>query len=159
VEGKQITILLAEDNLADQRLFSLALKDNQDTDLHIVDDGSDAIRFLRKEGKYADAPRPDLVVLDVNLPGMKGPEVLAIIRREATMKHLPIVIFTTERSVEAILEICKLNANFFATKPDTAEQYFAIVQAFHNYGRSVVEFPKLKKECADEFRKLLQTKD
>ena len=135
--------------------FSLALAANQDTDLHIVDNGSDAIRFLRKEGKYVESPRPDLVVLDVNLPGMKGPEVLAVIRREATMKHLPVMIFTSERSVP---DICKLNANFFATKPNTPDHYFAIVQAFHNYGRSLVQFPQLKKEYADEFRNLLQTK-
>lgn len=150
-----ITILLVEDNFGDQKLFSLALENPKNTHLEVVGDGREALHFLHREGKYADAPSPDLVVLDINLPRKSGPEVLEEIRRNSTLKHLPVAMLTSAPATEVTLEACK-HANLYIVKPDDGDKYFAVVRALEGFCRNAVGFPNLTRKYAEELPGLLK---
>ena len=140
--GNPIEILLVEDNPGDVRLTQEALTDNKMRNrLHVVVDGVEAMAFLRREGKYADAPRPDLVLLDLNLPKKDGREVLAEIKADESLKRTPVVILTTSQAEEDILEAYELNANCYITKPVDLDQFLKVVRSIENSWLTIVKLP------------------
>src|SRR5205823_9237839 len=113
-----VEILLVEDNAGDVRLTKEALKEGKVyNNLHWAKDGVEALEFLRREGKHAKAPRPDIILLDLNLPKKDGREVLSEIKSDDQLKHIPVVILTTSKAEEDVLRSYKLHANCYITKP------------------------------------------
>ncbi len=140
---KPIEVLLVEDNPGDVRLMQEALKDAKvHNNLHVVYDGDDAMSFLRREGKYSGAPEPNLIMLDLNLPGKDGREVLDEIKNDSALKHIPVVIVTTSSAEEDILKSYKLHANCYVTKPVNIEQFIKVVRAIEDFWFSIVKLPK-----------------
>jgi len=139
---KLIKILLVEDNPGDADLAREALEASKlHNDLHVVGDGEAAMAFLRREGKYAAAPRPDLVLLDLNLPKKDGREVLAEIKSDEHLKRIPVVILTTSKAEEDILRTYSLHANCFITKPIDLTQFIKVVQAIEEFWFTIVKLP------------------
>jgi CheY-like chemotaxis protein len=140
---KSIEILLVEDNPGDVRLTQEALREGKiRNSLHVVEDGEAAIAFVRREGDYADMPRPDLILLDLNLPRMDGREVLAQIKADPNLKRIPVVILTTSRAEEDVLKAYELNANCYITKPVDFEQFIKVVSAVEEFWLTIVRLPK-----------------
>jgi CheY-like chemotaxis protein len=140
--GKPIEILLVEDNAGDVRLTREALKDARVLNsLHVARDGEEAMEFLCHKGKYADVPRPDLVILDLNLPRKDGREVLAEIKADEDLKRIPVVILTTSKSEEDVLKSYNLHANCYVTKPLDLEQFIGVVQGIEDFWFTVVRLP------------------
>lgn len=140
--GNPIEILLVEDNAGDVRLTREALKDAKVLNtLHVARDGEEAMEFLCHKGKHADAPRPDLVLLDLNLPRKDGREVLAEIKADEDLKRIPVVILTTSKSEEDVLKMYNLHANCYVTKPLDLEQFIRVVQAIEDFWFTVVRLP------------------
>lgn len=140
--GKAIEILLVEDNPGDVRLTREALIDGKVlNNLHVADDGVDALEFLRQEGKYAHAVRPDIILLDLNLPRMDGREFLAIIKTDPDFRRIPVVILTTSKDEEDIFASYDLHANCFITKPVDLNQFFAVVRSVEDFWFSLVRLP------------------
>jgi len=140
--GNPIEILLVEDNAADVRLTREALKDAKILNiLHVARDGEEAMEFLCRKGKHADAPRPDLVLLDLNLPRKDGREVLAEIKANEDLKRIPVVILTTSKSEEDVLKAYNLHANCYVTKPLDLDQFIRVVQAIEDFWFTVVRLP------------------
>ncbi len=137
-----IDILLVEDNPADVRLTREALKDakilNQ---LHVVNDGASAVQFLRRQGTYGNAPQPDLILLDLNLPRRDGREVLADIKGDDALKRIPVVVLTTSRAEEDIVRSYNLHANAYVTKPVALPDFLAAVRALEDFWLAVVTLP------------------
>jgi two-component system, chemotaxis family, response regulator Rcp1 len=126
--SRPIDILLVEDNEADVRLTQEVLQDSKiHNNLIVVNDGAEAIRCLRKEGKFSGTERPDLILLDLNLPIKDGREVLAQIKADADFKTIPVVILTTSKAEEDILKTYNLHANCYITKPVDLEQFVTVV--------------------------------
>ena len=141
--SKSIEILLIEDNPGDQRLTREALKEGKiRNNLSIVEDGEKAILFLKKEGNYLNAPRPDLILLDLNLPKMDGQEVLKIIKSDEDLKRIPVVILTTSSADEDILKAYNLNANCFITKPVDFDQFINVVKKVGEFWFTIVKLPE-----------------
>ena len=140
--SKKVEILLVEDNPADQRLVKEALKDGKITNnLHIVDDGVKAIQYLRKEGEYASAPVPDLVLLDLNLPRKDGREVLHEVKSDIGLRHIPVVVMTVsadEKDVWAAYGNC---ANCYIQKPLNFERFTEIVRSVEDFWFTIVRLP------------------
>jgi two-component system response regulator len=125
---KPIEILLVEDNPGDADLAREALDGSKfHNDLHVVDDGEKAMAFLRREGPYADMPRPDLILLDLNLPRKDGRQVLAEIKADDYLKRIPVVILTTSRAEEDVIKSYNLHANCFIIKPIDLHQFLYVV--------------------------------
>lgn len=136
---KLAEILMVEDDPEDadltrQTLLQVKLRNR----LHHVQDGVEAMRFLRRQGDYANAPRPDLILLDLNLPRMDGREVLAEIKDDVSLKSIPVVVLTSSNAEEDILRSYGLFANCYVTKPVDLEQFVTIVQSIENFWISVV---------------------
>jgi two-component system response regulator len=132
-------ILLVEDNPGDVRLTREALKDAKVwNNLHVVEDGVAAMDFLHRRGQYSEAPRPDLILLDLNLPKKDGREILAAIKSEDALKRIPIVVLTTSQAEEDVARVYNLNANCFITKPVDFEQFSKIVLAIEQFWFTVV---------------------
>ena len=141
-DGRVIEILLVEDNEGDARLTREALRDCKIRNaLHHVWDGEKAIDFLRRGGEYADAPRPDLILLDLNLPRMDGGEVLAEIKEDAELKRIPVVILTTSSFDADILRSYNLHANCFVTKPIDMVEFLKVVAAIEDFWLTIVALP------------------
>lgn len=139
---KAITILLVEDNPGDADLAREALQGSKmNNDLHVVDDGEKAMAFLRREGGYSSAPRPDLILLDLNLPRKDGREVLAEIKEDESLKRIPVVILTTSRAEEDVLKTYNLHANCYITKPIDLHQFLHVVQSIEDFWLSIVLLP------------------
>ena len=137
-----IDILLVEDNLGDVRLTQEAFKEGKiENNLHVVKDGLEAISFLRKEGIYADAPTPDLILLDLNLPKKDGRDVLAEIKADENTRRIPVVILTTSRAEEDILRTYDLHANCFITKPVDMDQFINVVKYIEDFWFTIVKLP------------------
>jgi CheY-like chemotaxis protein len=111
------------------------------TSLHVVKDGEKALAFLRREDQYAEAPRPDLILLDLNLPRKNGHEVLAAIKTDANLKRTPVVIITASQAEQDILTCYDLNANCFITKPMNLDQFLSVLKAVKDFWLRVVELP------------------
>jgi len=137
-----IEILLVEDNPGDARLTREALKDAKVyTNLSVVGDGMEAMAFLHKEGKYADAVRPDLILLDLNLPKKNGREVLAEIKGSPDLKLIPVVIMTTSNDEQDVLKTYSLHANAYITKPIDLQQFGTVVKAIEDFWLGIVRLP------------------
>jgi CheY-like chemotaxis protein len=140
--GRPIKILLVEDSPGDVRLTHEALKEGKvRNELHVVGDGLEASVFLRQEGKYAHAPRPDLVLLDLNLPKKDGREVLAEIKADEQLRRIPVVILTTSQAEEDILKAYNLYANCYVTKPVDLDQFIKIVKSIEDFWLTIVKLP------------------
>jgi chemotaxis family two-component system response regulator Rcp1 len=144
-DGKAIEILLVEDSAGDVRLTVEALKESKIRNkLSVVQDGVEAMEFLRQEGIYKDAVRPDLVLLDLNLPRKDGREVLAEIKSDQKLWQIPVVILTTSRSEEDILKAYDLHANCYIAKPVDFKQFMTVVKSIENFWLTVVKLPTQK---------------
>ncbi len=142
IQGRPAEILLVEDNPGDVRLAKEGLKESKVTNnLHVVDDGVEAIDFLHKEGKYADAVTPDLILLDLNLPRKDGREVLAEIKADEHLRRIPVVVLTTSKSEEDVIKTYNLHANCYVTKPVDLDQFVKIVKSVNNFWFEMVTLP------------------
>ncbi len=140
--GKPIEILLVEDNPGDARLAEEALKDAKVcNNMNLVQDGVEALAYLRHEGKYADKPRPDLILLDLNLPRKNGREVLAEIKVDEDLKRIPVVILTVSQDERDILETYENHANCYITKPVDLAQFMEVVKAIEDFWLTIVKLP------------------
>jgi len=141
-KGKPIDILLVEDNEGDARLAKEAMRDSKvwNTIQH-VRDGVEAMTFLRKEDKYANAPRPDLILLDLNLPRKDGREVLADIKEDDDLKRIPVVILTVSNDEADILRTYNLHANCYITKPIDLGQFLKVVRSIEDFWLTIVKLP------------------
>jgi chemotaxis family two-component system response regulator Rcp1 len=137
-----IVILLAEDNPADVRLTREALKSARMLNvLHHVADGMEAMDFLRRNGKYAEAPRPHLVLLDLNMPRMGGREVLTQIKSDQDLRAIPVVVLTTSKAEEDIVHSYNLHANAYVSKPVDLSKFLAVIKSFEEFWLAVVTLP------------------
>ena len=133
-------ILLVEDDPGDVELTQEALSESQlEIDLRVVSNGEEALAFLHREGEYRSAERPHLVILDLNLPGLRGQEVLAEIRSDEELKPIPVVIFSTSSASEDINTSYELGANCYLQKPSDLEEVPAIVQCIENFWTTVIQ--------------------
>ena len=136
-------ILLVEDNPGDALLTREALRDaKMANSLEWVQDGIEAMAFLRRQGKYADAPEPDLILLDLNMPRMDGREVLAELKNDTALKHIPVVVLTTSQAEEDILRAYELHANCFIGKPVDFAEFVRVVKSIESFWFSVVRLPR-----------------
>jgi chemotaxis family two-component system response regulator Rcp1 len=139
---RAIEILMVEDNPGDVRLTREALKGGKVwNQLHVVEDGVAALDFLNQRAPYQQASRPDLVLLDLNLPKKDGREVLAAIKSDPSLKMIPVVILTTSQAEEDVLRAYNLNANCYVTKPVDFDQFTRIVQTIEQFWLTVVTLP------------------
>ena len=137
-----IEILLVEDNPGDERLTREALKEGKVySNLHWVKDGVEAMEFLRREGKYQNAPRPDIILLDLNLPKKDGREVLHDIKNDDALKRIPVVVLTTSKAEEDVLRTYNLHANCYVTKPVDLEKFIVVVKSIDVFWLTVVTLP------------------
>jgi CheY-like chemotaxis protein len=140
--GGVIEILLVEDNPGDVRLTMEAWKEGKiRNNLHVAEDGVEALSFLRREGKHAQAARPHLILLDLNLPRKDGREVLAEIKDDPALKHIPVVILTTSKAEQDILKTYDLHANCYITKPLDMDQFIRVVRSIEDFWLSIVTLP------------------
>jgi len=139
---RPVEILLVEDNPGDVRLTTEALKENKFRNrLSVVGDGVEAMAFLRREETYSKAPRPDLILLDLNLPKKDGREVLAEIKADDELKRIPVVILTTSKAEEDIIRTYNFHANCYVTKPVELDQFIAVVKSIKHFWLSIVKLP------------------
>jgi len=137
-----IEVLLVEDNLGDVRLTQEALRDAKvRNNLHVVPDGVEAMAFLRRESRYAGVPRPDLVLLDLNLPKKGGLEVLEEIKTDDDLQRIPVVILTTSQAEQDVVQSYRRRANAYVTKPVDLEQFLKVVQAIEEFWLEIVKLP------------------
>ena len=142
VDHKPIDVLLVEDDPGDVLMTREAFTENKVANrLAVVPDGVDAMAFLRKEGEYADAPTPDLVLLDLNLPRMDGREVLAAMKSDDELRRIPVVVLTTSEAEEDVLRSYALHANAYVTKPVDFERFIEVVRKIDDFFVSVVRLP------------------
>ncbi|MDD5154561.1 MAG: response regulator [Desulfovibrionales bacterium] len=141
--GKPIEIMLVEDSPGDVRLTREALKESKvRNNLHVAIDGVEAMAFLRREGKYANAPKPDLILLDLNLPKKDGREVLAEIKADEHLRSIPVVILTISQAEEDILRTYNLHANCYITKPVNFDRFVEVVRCIENFWLTIVKLPR-----------------
>ena len=137
-----VEILLVEDNPGDVRLTREALREGKVyNNLHWAKDGVEALEFLRQEGKYAAAPRPDIILLDLNLPKKDGREVLQEIKSDETLRRIPVVVLTTSKAEEDVLRSYNLHANCYVTKPVDLEKFIVVVKSIDVFWLTVVTLP------------------
>ena len=140
---KPVDLLLVEDNPGDVRLTQEALREAPfQVKLRVASDGVEALDFLRKRGKYADAPRPDLILLDLNLPRVTGPEVLSEIKSDPDLKRIPVLVMTTSREPRDIQKAYGLNANCYITKPILLDEFIGVVKSIENFWLETVVLPE-----------------
>jgi len=139
---EHVDILLVEDNPGDVRLTQEAFKNGQIyNDLHVVNDGDEALAFLRNEGEHADAPTPDIVLLDLNLPRKNGDEVLAEVRADPDLARIPVIVLTSSEAQEDVAQSYELQANAYLTKPVDPSEFIEVVKSFKQFWLSVVRLP------------------
>jgi len=137
-----VEILLVEDNPGDVRLTKEALREGKVyNNLHWAKDGVEALEFLRQEGKHSAAPRPDIILLDLNLPKKDGREVLASIKNDDRFKQIPVVILTTSEAEEDVLRSYELHANCYVTKPLDLDQFVTVVKSIEDFWLAIVKLP------------------
>jgi two-component system, chemotaxis family, response regulator Rcp1 len=137
-----VEILLVEDNPGDERLTREALKEGKVySNLRWVKDGVEALEYLHRRGKYENAPRPDIILLDLNLPKKDGREVLSEIKADDSLKQIPVVVLTTSKAEEDVLRSYKLHANCYVTKPVDLEKFIVVVQSIDRFWLTVVTLP------------------
>ena len=140
--GRPVEFLLAEDIPGDVRLTKEALRESKiSNNLNVVPDGVEAMAFLRREGKYADAPRPDVILLDLNLPKKDGREVLAEVKADPVLRLIPVVIITSSEAEQDVLKTYELYANCYVTKPVDLEQFIKVIQSIETFWLTIVTLP------------------
>ena len=138
----QVDILLVEDSPGDVRLTLEALADAKiSNSINVASDGIEALAYLRKEGEHADATRPDLILLDLNMPRMDGRELLSIIKADDFLRTIPVVVLTTSQSEADILKSYDLQANCYITKPVDLDQFMVVVNSIQEFWLSIVKLP------------------
>lgn len=143
VPARPVEILLVEDNPGDVRLTIEALKEGKvRNNLSVAQDGVEAIQFLRRQGKFAGAVRPDIILLDLNLPKKSGREVLEEIKEDEDLRRIPVVVLTTSSAEEDILRSYDLHVNCYITKPVDMEQFINVVKAIDSFWFSIVTLPR-----------------
>jgi chemotaxis family two-component system response regulator Rcp1 len=141
-QNRPVEILLVEDNPGDERLTREALKEGKVySNLYWVKDGVEAMDFLRRKGRYADVPRPDIVLLDLNLPKKDGREVLEEIKTDEALKRIPVVVLTTSKAEEDVLRTYNLHANCYVTKPVDLDKFIVVVKSIDRFWLTVVTLP------------------
>ena len=136
-------VLLVEDNPGDARLTLEALKEGKVLNrVSVVPDGVEAMAFLRRQGPYADVPRPNLILLDLNLPKKDGREVLAEIKTDPDLKRIPVVILTTSQAEEDIARTYDLHANCYVTKPVDLDKFLEVVRSIEDFWLAIVQLPQ-----------------
>ncbi|MGO9240887.1 MAG: response regulator [Bryobacteraceae bacterium] len=142
IHTRPVELLLVEDSPGDVRLTMEALKEGRViNNLTVVHDGEEAIALLRRQGKYANAARPDLILLDLNLPRKSGLELLAEIKADPSLQQIPVVVLTTSRAEQDILRTYELHANCYIVKPVDLDQFIDVVQSIKNFWLAVVVLP------------------
>lgn len=140
--SRPIEILLVEDNPGDARLTIEALKEGKiRNNIHVAVDGLEALKYLFREDNYKNATRPDIILLDLNLPKKNGREVLEIIKSDKDLKRIPVVILTTSRAEEDILRTYDLHANCYVTKPVDLDQFINVIKTIEDFWLSIVKLP------------------
>lgn len=143
VSGQPIDVLLVEDDPGDELMTREAFEDNKiGNTLHVVRDGEEALDFLYRRGNYQDAPRPDLILLDLNLPKYDGRQVLERVKSDADLTDIPVVVLTTSAAEEDILRSYKLHANAYVTKPVDLDQFIRAVRQIDEFFVQVVRLPR-----------------
>ncbi|MFJ2608560.1 response regulator [Streptomyces sp. NPDC091279] len=138
-----IDVLLVEDDPGDELMTREAFEDNKiGNTLHVVRDGEEALDFLYRRGEHPDAPRPELILLDLNLPKYDGRQVLEKIKSDPDLSHIPVVVLTTSAAEEDILRSYKLHANAYVTKPVDLDQFIAAVRQIDDFFVQVVRLPR-----------------
>lgn len=141
--SRTIEIFLVEDNPGDVRLTREALKEGKvANNLRVVSDGMEAMAYLRQEGDYASVPRPDLVLLDLNLPRKDGREVLAEMKADPELRRIPVVVLTTSQAEQDILRAYDLHVNCYVTKPVDLEQFVGVVRSIEDFWLGIVKLPE-----------------
>lgn len=144
-QSHMVDILLVEDNIGDVRLTKEVLKDSKvRNNLTVASNGEEALACLRKQGKFAGATRPDLILLDLNLPIKDGREVLAQIKADPDLMRIPVVILTTSKAEEDILKTYNLHANCYVTKPVDLDQFVEVVRSLEDFWLAIVKLPNHK---------------
>ena len=144
-DAPPVEILLVEDNPGDYRLTQEALKEGKVyNNLYWARDGVEALDFLKQVGKFADAPRPDIILLDLNLPKKDGRQVLEEIKRDSSLRAIPVVILTTSKAEEDVLRSYDLHANCYVTKPVDLDKFIVVVQSIDRFWLTVVTLPPVK---------------
>ena len=142
-DTRSIEILLVEDNPGDARLTIEAMREAKVRNrMHVVEDGVEAMAFLRRQGRFGEAPRPDLILRALNLPRKDGREVLAEVKADPALKRIPVVILTTSRAEEDVLRAYDLHANCYVTKPVDLAQFMKIVSQIDEFWVKVVTLPR-----------------
>ncbi|HEY4580977.1 MAG TPA: response regulator [Candidatus Acidoferrales bacterium] len=140
--GQPIEILMVEDNPGDVRLMQEAFREAKvRNNIHIAADGVEALAFLRRQGRYADVPRPDVILLDLNLPKKDGREVLVEIKTDPGLGRIPVVILTSSEAEEDILKAYNLHANAYVAKPVDLEKFIAVVKSIEDFWLEIVKLP------------------
>ena len=141
-ETRPVDILLVEDNPGDVRLTKEALKDAKVlNEIYVARDGVEAMQFVHREGSFANAPMPDLILLDLNLPRKDGREVLAEIKKDPKLQHIPVVVLTTSKADEDIIKTYNLHANAYITKPVDLNRFVEIMHALEEFWFTIVKLP------------------
>ena len=140
--GRPVEILLVEDNPGDVRLTREALREGKvRNNLSVASDGVEAVAYLRREGEHAHAVRPDLILLDLNLPRMDGREVLAEIKADPSLRNIPVVVLTSSQAEEDIVRAYDLHANCYVTKPVDLDQFIRVVESIEDFWFTIVKLP------------------
>ena len=140
--GKPVEILLVEDNEGDVGLIEEVLEEAKIRNvLHVAKDGEEAILFLHREGKFSGAPRPDIILLDLNLPKKDGREVLKEVKEDSKLKNIPVVILTTSNAEKDIFRAYELHTNAYVTKPLDFDQFIKVVESIGNFWLEIVKLP------------------
>lgn len=141
--ARAVEILLVEDNPGDILLTVEALKEGKVyNNLSVAKDGVEAMAFLCREGRHADAPRPDLILLDLNLPKKGGREVLAELKQHSNLRRIPVIVLTTSQAEQDILKSYDLHANCYITKPVELDDFITIVRSIENFWFTIVQLPQ-----------------
>jgi two-component system, chemotaxis family, response regulator Rcp1 len=143
VAGRRVEILLVEDNAGDVELAQEGLRECKiNNNLHVVGDGLEASAFLHRRGPYASRPRPDIIILDLNLPKRDGRDLLREIKEDDDLKQIPVVILTTSSAEEDILRTYSLHANCYVTKPLGIDQFLEVVRSIEDFWFTIVKLPR-----------------
>jgi CheY-like chemotaxis protein len=140
-EVRVINVLLVEDDPGDVLMTREAFEEYLHNRLDVVSDGSEALSYLRREGEYADAPRPDLILLDLNLPRRDGREVLAEVKADVNLRHIPVIVLTTSQADEDVLRSYQLHANAYVTKPVDFDGFIEAIRQIDHFFVTVVQLP------------------
>ena len=143
MNAKPVEILLVEDNPGDVDLTLEALEEAKlRNHVRVAKDGVEAMQFLRQEGRFTDAPRPDLILLDLNMPRKDGREVLAELKEDPDLKRIPVVVLTTSEAEQDVLDAYEHSANAYIVKPVDFDQFFATIKSLEDFWLTVVRYPK-----------------